>query len=140
VEQLFQRCLLVQQYCLCQAVWFQVGSSGSWQIVEQLLIQCCLLVQQYCFCQAVWFQVGSFSKSQIRARICKRLRSQGIDSASLCSLAGRYAKQGCRSDPPGWESIPGLLKRFTNSCSGSRFNRHLAFRSRYGRQSSCPVP
>ncbi len=25
-----------------------------------------------------------------RARICKRLRSLGIDSASLCSLAGRY--------------------------------------------------
>jgi hypothetical protein len=25
----------------------------------------------------------------IRARICKRLRSPGIDSASLCSLAGK---------------------------------------------------
>ncbi len=28
----------------------------------------------------------------LRARICKRLRSPGIDSASLCSMAGRYDK------------------------------------------------
>jgi hypothetical protein len=31
-------------------------------------------------------------KSRCRACICKRLRSPGIDSASLCSLAGRYNK------------------------------------------------
>ncbi len=31
------------------------------------------------------------------------------DSASLCSLAGRYVQEGCRTSPPGWESIPGLL-------------------------------
>ena len=49
------------------------------------------------------------------ARICKGLRRPGIDSASLCSMAGRYEKQGCCTDPPGWESIPGLLKRFTNT-------------------------
>jgi hypothetical protein len=36
-----------------------------------------------------------------RARICKRLRSPGIDL-------------------PGWESIPGLLKRFTNTGSTSQ--------------------
>jgi hypothetical protein len=30
-----------------------------------------------------------------------------------CSLKGRYNKQGCRSGPPGWESITGLRKRFT---------------------------
>jgi hypothetical protein len=30
------------------------------------------------------------SESGSRARISKRLRSPGIDSASLCSLAGRY--------------------------------------------------
>jgi hypothetical protein len=36
---------------------------------------------------------------KIRARICKRLRSIGIDSK--------------QSIPPGWESIPGLLKKFT---------------------------
>ncbi len=48
---------------------------------------------------------------QTRARICKRLRNRGIDSDSLCSLAGRYtSKEGCRTDPPGCESIPGLLK------------------------------
>ncbi len=40
----------------------------------------------------------------IRARIFKRLRSPGIDSEE--------------SIPPGWESIPGLLKRFTNTGSG----------------------
>jgi hypothetical protein len=33
-------------------------------------------------------------------------------SASLCAWrAGRYVKQGCRTGPPGWESIPELLKR-----------------------------
>ncbi len=62
-----------------------------------------------------------------RARICKHKRSpgidskeyrfQGIDSTSLCSLAGRYVKESCRFDPPGWESSTGLLKRFTNSGS-----------------------
>ncbi len=48
--------------------------------------------------------------SLYRARICKRLRSPGIDSASLCSLAGRNYKKGWRTGPPGWESILGLLK------------------------------
>ncbi len=36
-----------------------------------------------------------------RARIFKRSRSPGIDSKELI--------------PPGWEPIPGLLKRFTSS-------------------------
>ncbi len=36
-------------------------------------------------------------------------------------MAGRYVKQGCRTGPPGWESIPGLLKkRFTNTGSDDR--------------------
>ncbi len=52
------------------------------------------------------------------ARICKRLRSSGIDSASLCCLAGQYDRKGCCTGPPGWESIPGLLKRFTSTGSG----------------------
>jgi hypothetical protein len=52
-----------------------------------------------------------------RARICKRIRSPGIDSAKLFSLAGNYVKKSCRTLPPGWESIPGLLKRFTNTGS-----------------------
>ncbi len=53
-----------------------------------------------------------------RARICKCLRSPGIDFASLCSLlAGQYLKWGCRTGPPGRESIHGFLKRFTNSDS-----------------------
>jgi hypothetical protein len=58
-----------------------------------------------------------------RARICKRLCSPGIDSkesilpAYVASLAGRYVKKGCRTGLPGWESIPGLLKRFKNKGS-----------------------
>ncbi len=55
------------------------------------------------------------------ARICKRLKSPVIDSgnrsASLCSQAGRYVTWGCRTGPSGWESIPGLLERFTNTGS-----------------------
>ncbi len=54
------------------------------------------------------------------ARICKRLWSPGIDSAGLCSLVGWYEKYGCRTGPPGWESVPGLLKRFTNTRSRVR--------------------
>jgi hypothetical protein len=38
------------------------------------------------------------------------LRSIGIDSARLCSLAGRYVKKGCVTGPPGWESIPASYK------------------------------
>ncbi len=44
-----------------------------------------------------------------RARICKRLRIPEIDSASLCSHGG------FRTGPPGWESNPGHLGRFTNT-------------------------
>ncbi len=51
-----------------------------------------------------------------RARICQRLRSPGIDSASLCSLAARYVGMSYR--PAGWKSIPGLLERFKNTGSG----------------------
>jgi hypothetical protein len=50
----------------------------------------------------------------------RRLRNPGflgIDSASLCSLAGRYDNPICRTGQPGWESIPGLLKRFANTGS-----------------------
>jgi hypothetical protein len=42
---------------------------------------------------------------------------RGIDSASLCGLAGRYDNYGCRNGPPGLDSIPGLLKMFTNTGS-----------------------
>ncbi len=54
--------------------------------------------------------------------MCKRWRSLGIDSASLCSLAGQYVKEGCRTGPPGWESNPGLLKRLTNTGSENTSN------------------
>ncbi len=33
-------------------------------------------------------------------------------------LGGSVRKQGCRTGPPGWESIPGLLKWSTNTGSG----------------------
>jgi hypothetical protein len=32
-------------------------------------------------------------------------------------MIGRFVKKGYRTGPPGWESITGLLKRFTNSGS-----------------------
>ncbi len=48
-----------------------------------------------------------------RARIYKRLRSPGIDSKE--------------SIPPDWESIPELLKKFTNSGSGHRGSPLLEF-------------
>ncbi len=48
----------------------------------------------------------------IRARIYKRLGSPGIDSQE--------------SIPPGWESILGLLKMFTNS--GSEFSIDTVFK------------
>ncbi len=39
---------------------------------------------------------------QNRAQICKRSRSTGIDSASLCSLAARYDIPICRNGPPSY--------------------------------------
>ncbi len=48
-----------------------------------------------------------------------RNRVRGIDSDSLCSLASRYDKKSCRTGPPFWKSIPGLLKRSTNTGSVS---------------------
>ncbi len=55
------------------------------------------------------------------------LRSPGIDSeesippAYVAWRAGTTYR-GCRTVPSGWDSIPGLLKRFTNTgsvCMGS---------------------
>jgi hypothetical protein len=49
-----------------------------------------------------------------RAQICKRSRSPEIDSASRCSLAGRYDNSIRRTGKPEFdslESIPGLRKR-----------------------------
>jgi hypothetical protein len=51
----------------------------------------------------------------IRARICKRLRSSGIDSTSLCNLAGRYDKYGCPSVRQAGNRFLGSLKRFRNT-------------------------
>ncbi len=68
------------------------------------------------------------------SRIGKRKKPrnwfQGIDSASLSSLAGRYVKYGCRTSPPGWESIPGLLKKIINyrlcsTCGSVKFRSLL---------------
>jgi hypothetical protein len=55
-------------------------------------------------------------RTEFRARICKHLTNsgnwfQGIDSASLCSLVGRYAITGPTRIHMLEESIPGLLKR-----------------------------
>jgi hypothetical protein len=56
-----------------------------------------------------------------------RYRFRGIDSASLCSLATRYDKLCCCTGPTGWESIPGLIKRFTNTGSGFTGSRNRFF-------------
>ncbi len=63
-----------------------------------------------------------------------RNRLRGINFASLCSLAGRYDKLGFRTAPPYWESIPGLLKRFTNSGSetSSLYSRSCVVKSSIG--------
>ncbi len=49
-----------------------------------------------------------FSEDMTRARICKCSRIPGIDSASLCSLAGWYDNPTC-TGIDSLESIPGLL-------------------------------
>jgi hypothetical protein len=48
----------------------------------------------------------------------KRSWSPEIDSDSLSNLA--YDKQGYRTGPPGWESIPGYLEKLANT--GSAFS------------------
>ncbi len=59
--------------------------------------------------------------SQItRARICKRLRSPEIDSdesipPAYVAWRADMTNKLTYTGPPGWESIPGLLKRFTNT-------------------------
>ncbi len=68
-------------------------------------------------------------KKQFRARISKRLWSQGIDSeqsilpayvAWRAGTANTVELSTCRTDPAGLESISGILKRFTNTGSGKR--------------------
>jgi hypothetical protein len=59
----------------------------------------------------------------IGASICKCLRSPGIDSKESIPPAYVAWRAGTSNRVvvparPGWESIPGLLKRFTNSGSG----------------------
>jgi hypothetical protein len=46
-------------------------------------------------------------------------------SASLSSLED--VKKGCLIGPPGWESIPGLLKRFKNSGSEGVFSHFMCY-------------
>ncbi len=74
-----------------------------------------------CGCSKVEQRCKLFRQSQklpyYRARIFKLLRSSGIDSASLCSLSGRCRQIGLSYRKLGWESIPGLLKMFTNTGS-----------------------
>ncbi len=74
------------------------------------------------FCPFSQFHViclGNFSSlsTHYRARICKLLRSPGIDSSESTSPANVAWHTGLSYHPPGWESIPGLLKRFTNTGS-----------------------
>ncbi len=62
--------------------------------------------------------VGNQQSPHLLTFMGTRNRFREIDSTSLCSLAGQYDIKGCRTGPPGWESIPGLLKRSTNTGSG----------------------
>ncbi len=68
-------------------------------------------------------QLFTSYSSHIRARIFESLRSPGIDSASLCSLAGRYDYPICRTGPPALqrlaESIP--CNRFLGSLNVYKF-------------------
>ncbi len=63
---------------------------------------------------------------EARAVICKRLTRPGIDSedsippAYVAWLAGTTNRVVVHAGPSGWESIPGLHKRFTNTGSGER--------------------
>ncbi len=66
-----------------------------------------------------------------RARICKRLRSPGIDSSSRfrqpMQPGGPVQQIGLSYRPTRLKSIPELLKRFTNTGSGARQSASLAF-------------
>jgi hypothetical protein len=82
-----------------------------------------MVIFRACICKCLWSpeidsEESTPSDFVVRARIFNRLWSPGIDSASLCGSEGRYEKWGCRTGPPGWESIPGLLKWSTNMGSG----------------------
>jgi len=48
------------------------------------------------------------------ARIYKCLRSPGIEESIPQAYEAWYAKKDFLPSQPGWESIYGLLKRFTN--------------------------
>ncbi len=69
----------------------------------------------------LYFRLNRIVVCENRARICKRLRSPGIDFkesippahvAWRTGTSNRFVVPFCM---PGWESIPGLFRRFTNS-------------------------
>ncbi len=51
--------------------------------------------------------------------------SPGIASKESIPPDYRYVKQSCSTGPPGWESIPGLLKRSTNTGSVQNLGRRI---------------
>ncbi len=70
--------------------------------------------------QAVnWVNVNLRKDEITWARICKRLWSPGIDFEESIppAYAAWWAGTTNRNAVPGWESIPGLLQRFTNTGS-----------------------
>jgi hypothetical protein len=58
--------------------------------------------------------MAKYKGKLFRARICKRIWSPGIDSASPMYPGGPVQQIGLS---PGWESIPGVLKMLTNTGS-----------------------
>ncbi len=93
-----------------------------------LLLDCNLKAEEDQFCSESELVFVTFQEP--------RNRFQGIDSASQ---AGRYDIYGCLTGPPGWESIPGLLKRFTNTGSGGPIRQiRLSYRpARLGESIPC---
>ncbi len=78
--------------------------------------------------------MGSISESEPRSRF------QGIDSASLCSLAGRNDSPICRTGPPGIDP----WNRFLGSLNVHKFGlghcTHSWGRAQNGAMSICPRP
>jgi hypothetical protein len=92
-------------------------------------MQKCICTQKVLAC---WWAGDALPSSMRRclSPYCKRLWSPGIDSEESIPSAyvpwrAGYDKKGCRSGQPGWELIPELLKRLTNTGSVCAYGRGM---------------
>ncbi len=67
-----------------------------------------------CCSQLLWEVLRQLSAEPVFVNVYGGQESIPMDR---CGLADRYDKYGCRTGPLCWESIPGLLKRSTNTGS-----------------------